>query len=46
MVTRPTTKADAMDALDRMDELMAKVDEAARRALAHFTTTEHHDDDR
>lgn len=42
---RPTTKADAADALDRTDQIIDRLDDAIRRALARFTSTEQPRDD-
>jgi len=42
---RPVTKADASDALDRTDHLLDRLDDAIRRTLARFTSTETPRDD-
>lgn len=42
---RPTTKADATDALDRTDRLLDHLDDVLRRTLARFTSTEPPRDD-
>lgn len=44
-VPRPTTKADAADALDRTDRILDRLDDAIRRTLARITSTETPPDD-